>query len=105
VNGERTGQASEPTTPPRLRDSLLSAAMSQQHNREILPYEDRVILAIQAIKEDVSLSERRAAAIYNVRQAPSMTDAPERHHDAILKRTRQGLRSTKKTRLFNTQES
>jgi hypothetical protein len=43
--------------------------MSHQHNREILPYEDRVILAIQAIKEDASLSERRAAAIYNVRRS------------------------------------
>ncbi|RYN85670.1 hypothetical protein AA0119_g13236 [Alternaria tenuissima] len=43
--------------------------MSQQHNREIPPYEDRVILAIQAIREDASLSERRAAAIYNVRRS------------------------------------
>jgi hypothetical protein len=61
--------------------------MSQQHNGEILPYENRVILATQAIKEDASLTERRAAAIYNVREAPSMTDAPERHHDAIPKPT------------------
>jgi hypothetical protein len=30
--------------------------MSQQHNREILRYKDRFILAIQAIKEGASLA-------------------------------------------------
>jgi hypothetical protein len=35
----------------KLRNSLLSAAMSQQHNVDILPYEDRVVLAFQAIKK------------------------------------------------------
>ncbi|KAF1354353.1 hypothetical protein EJ07DRAFT_133183 [Lizonia empirigonia] len=40
--------------------------MSQQPDLELLPREDRVILAIQAIKSDASLSQQRAAAIYNV---------------------------------------
>jgi hypothetical protein len=35
----------------------------------MLPYEDRVILAIEATKEDASLSERRATAINNVRRS------------------------------------
>jgi hypothetical protein len=43
--------------------------MSQQPNIELLPYEDKSILAIQALKEDASLSERRVAVIYNVRRS------------------------------------
>ena len=42
--------------------------MSQQPNAELLPYEERVGLAIQAIRKDATLSERRAAAIYNARR-------------------------------------
>jgi hypothetical protein len=40
--------------------------MSQQPDLELLPCEDRIILAIQAIKSDATLSDRRAAAIYSV---------------------------------------
>ena len=40
--------------------------MSQQPDLELLPREDRVIQAIQAIKSNASLSQRRAATIYNV---------------------------------------
>jgi hypothetical protein len=42
--------------------------MSQQPDLELLPREDRIILAIQAMKSDALLSQRRAAAIYNVPQ-------------------------------------
>jgi hypothetical protein len=40
--------------------------MSQPYNLELLSREDRTSLAIQAIKNDPSLSARRAAAIHNV---------------------------------------
>jgi hypothetical protein len=40
--------------------------MSQQPNLELLPHTDRIILAIQAIKSNTSISQRRAAAVYNV---------------------------------------
>jgi hypothetical protein len=40
--------------------------MSQQHDLELLPRTERITLAIQAIKLDASLSQRRAAAVYNV---------------------------------------
>jgi hypothetical protein len=40
--------------------------MSQQHDLESLPRTERIILAIQAMKSDASLSQRRAAAAYNV---------------------------------------
>jgi hypothetical protein len=40
--------------------------MSQQPDLELLPREDRIILAIEAIESNVLLSQRRAAAIYNV---------------------------------------
>lgn len=43
--------------------------MSQQPNLELLSREDRIVLAIQAIRLDASLSQRRAAAIYNVPQS------------------------------------
>jgi hypothetical protein len=40
--------------------------MSQPPNLESLPRADRVTLAIQAMKSDALLSQRRAAAAYNV---------------------------------------
>jgi hypothetical protein len=40
--------------------------MSQQDDLESLPRTERIILAIQAMKSDASLSQRRAAAAYNV---------------------------------------
>jgi hypothetical protein len=40
--------------------------MSQQLDLELLSCEDRIILAIQAIKSDASISQRRAATTYNV---------------------------------------
>ena len=43
--------------------------MSQQNNIESLSRENRVILAIQAMKSDATLSERRAAVTYNVHRA------------------------------------
>ena len=43
--------------------------MSQQPNLELLSREDRVVLAIQAIKSNALLSQRRAAALYNVPQS------------------------------------
>ena len=47
--------------------------MSQQPDLESLPYEDRIILAVQAIKHDASISQRRAAAIYNVSESTLRT--------------------------------
>jgi hypothetical protein len=43
--------------------------MSQQLDLELLSREDRIILAIQAIKSDATISQRRAAAIYDVPRA------------------------------------
>jgi hypothetical protein len=40
--------------------------MSQQLDLELLSCEDRIILAIQAIRSDASISQRRAATMYNV---------------------------------------
>ena len=42
--------------------------MSQQHNIESLPYENRMALAVQAMEQDAKLSDRRAAATYNVKR-------------------------------------
>ena len=53
-------------TMPRPHHFLLPLTMSQQHNLELLPRSDRIILAIQAMKSNASLSQRRAAATYNV---------------------------------------
>jgi hypothetical protein len=47
--------------------------MLQQHDLELLPREDRIILAIQAMKSNASLSQRRAAAIYNVQESTLRT--------------------------------
>jgi hypothetical protein len=43
--------------------------MSQQLDLELLSREDRVILALQAIKLDKSISRRRAASLYNVHES------------------------------------
>ena len=40
--------------------------MPQQPDLELRPWTDRIILAIQAMKSNASLSLRRAAAVYNV---------------------------------------
>jgi hypothetical protein len=47
--------------------------MSQQPNLELLPREDRIILAIQAMKYNASISQRRAAAVYNVPESTLCT--------------------------------
>jgi hypothetical protein len=47
--------------------------MSQQPDLELLPREDRIILAIKAIESNVLLSQRRAAAIYNVQESTLCT--------------------------------
>ena len=47
--------------------------MPQLPNLESLSRADRLILAIQAIKSDTSLSQRRAAATYNVPQSTLST--------------------------------
>jgi hypothetical protein len=47
--------------------------MSQQPNIELLPSEERIILAIKAMKSNASLSQRRAAAIYNVQESTLRT--------------------------------
>lgn len=69
VSGKRVDRASESITLPRPHLFLLSITMSQQPDLELLSREDRVVLAIQAIKSDASLSQRRAAATYNVPQS------------------------------------
>jgi hypothetical protein len=43
--------------------------MPQQHHLELLSCEDRIILAIKAIQSDATMSQRRAAATYNVPQS------------------------------------
>ena len=40
--------------------------MSQQINLELLPREERIDLAIKALKSNANLSQRRAAAVYKV---------------------------------------
>jgi hypothetical protein len=52
------------TTPPST-----TRHMSQQLDLESLSREDRVILALQAIKSDKSISRRRAASLYNVHES------------------------------------
>lgn len=42
--------------------------MSQRHNMESLPREERIILALQAMKKDATLGQQRAAAICDVSQ-------------------------------------
>jgi hypothetical protein len=40
--------------------------MSQQIDLELLPHEERIDLAIKAMKSDANLSQRRAAAVYKL---------------------------------------
>jgi hypothetical protein len=40
--------------------------MSQQPDLELLPNEDKILLAIKALNSDATLSKRRAAAMYRV---------------------------------------
>jgi hypothetical protein len=47
--------------------------MSQQPDLELLPREDRIILAIQAMKSNPTISQRRAAAIYDVAESTLRT--------------------------------
>ena len=47
--------------------------MSQQSDLELLPCEERIILAIKAMKSNTCLSQRRAAAIYNVQESTLRT--------------------------------
>jgi DNA-binding Lrp family transcriptional regulator len=54
--------------------------MSQQPDIESLSREDRLILALQALKSDASISQRRAADIYNV-------------HESTLRNRRAGIAS------------
>ena len=51
---------------PRPHHFLPLITMSQQPDLELLSREDRVIFAIQAMESDASLSQRRAAVVYNV---------------------------------------
>jgi hypothetical protein len=43
--------------------------MSQQPDLELLSREERIILAIQAIKSNKKLGQRRAAAIFNIQES------------------------------------
>jgi hypothetical protein len=47
--------------------------MSQQPDLKLLPREDRIILAIEAIESNALLSQQRAAAIYNVQESTLCT--------------------------------
>ena len=49
--------------------SRLSSTMAQQHNDSLVPYEERVEAAVQAIKQDPTLSQRRAAAMNEVSES------------------------------------
>jgi hypothetical protein len=69
VAGKRVGRVSESVTLLRPHLFLPSISMPQQPDLESLSREDRVILALQAIKSNAPLSQRRAAAIYNVPQS------------------------------------
>ena len=40
--------------------------MLQQINLKLLPYKERIKLAIKAIESNANLSQRRAATVYNV---------------------------------------
>jgi hypothetical protein len=69
VSHKRADHTSELITLPRQHYLLLSITMPQLPDLESLPRADRLIFAIQAMKSDTSLSQRRAAAIYNVPQS------------------------------------
>jgi len=73
VSGKRAAQASELRTRAKTTSHPPSILMSQQPDLELLPREDRIILAIQAIKSDALLSQRRAAIIYNVSESTLRT--------------------------------
>jgi hypothetical protein len=49
--------------------SRLSSTMAQQHNDSLVPYEERVEAAVQAIKQEPTLSQRRAAAMNEVSES------------------------------------
>ena len=40
--------------------------MSQQINLKLLPYKERIEIAIKAIRSNTNLSQQRAAAVYSV---------------------------------------
>jgi hypothetical protein len=67
--------------------------MSQQPNLELLPREDRIILAIQAIKYNALMSQQCAAAVYNVpkstlRTQRAKTTLQHNSHPNLLRLTR-----------------
>jgi DNA-binding transcriptional regulator YiaG len=47
--------------------------MSQHPDLKLLPREDRIILAIQAIRSNALLSQQRAAIIYNMSKSTLRT--------------------------------
>jgi hypothetical protein len=53
--------------------------MQPQPDTESLPYEERVILAIQLLKSNASLSLRHVASVYNVSQS-TLTNQRVRMH-------------------------
>ncbi|KAF2272002.1 uncharacterized protein EI97DRAFT_485563, partial [Westerdykella ornata] len=63
---KRTTHTTERRTPLSINISHFQTAMSQPRNVELLSCEERIIMAIQAIKRDPNLSQRCAASIYNV---------------------------------------
>ena len=73
VSHKRADHTSELITLPRQHHLLLSITMPQLPDLESLSRADRLILAIQAMKSDTSLSQRRAAATYNVPQSTLST--------------------------------
>jgi hypothetical protein len=58
---------------PRPHLFLPPLTMSQQPDLKLLPREDRIILAIEAIESNALLSQQRAAAIYNVQESTLRT--------------------------------
>jgi HEAT repeat protein len=66
--GELATRASWPPTPRPHQTSLFNA-MPQHNLSELTRKEAQIQLALQALKHDATLSQRRAAAIYKVTQS------------------------------------
>jgi hypothetical protein len=62
----RNAHTIEMRTFAKTTPQLTTPYMSQQPNIKSLSRKDRLVLTLQALKSNASLSQRRAAAIYNV---------------------------------------
>ena len=66
-----------------IRPTNFQTSIDQQPDLELLSKEERIRLALQALKRPQEISVRRAAVVYKCQRQPSAADALERSQHAI----------------------